>query len=87
MDQICRPYSLEESGRVIGEALDAREYGLRVVISNNECMLARQRKERRNKAKAPKVGQTVVQEKFGVDEEVVQGIIPACASTAALPSH
>ena len=66
-------YSLEESKRVIGEALDAREYGLRVVISNNECMLARQRKERPAKAKALKAGQTVVQEKFGVDEEVCTG--------------
>ena len=66
-------YSLEESKRVIGEALDAREYGLRVVISNNECMLARQRKERPAKAKALKAGLTVVQEKFGVDEEVCTG--------------
>ena len=66
-------YSLEESKRIIGEALDAREYGLRVVISNNECMLARQRKERPAKAKALKAGQTVVQEKFGVDEEVCTG--------------
>ena len=66
-------YSLEESKRVIGEALDAREYGLRVVISNNECMLARQRKERPAKAKALKAGQTVIQEKFGVDEEVCTG--------------
>jgi len=66
-------YSLEESKRVIGEALDAREYGLRVVISNNECMLARQRKERPAKAKALKAGRTVVQEKFGVDEEVCTG--------------
>jgi len=66
-------YSLEESKKVIAEALDAKEFGLRVVISNNECMLARQRKERPAKAKALKAGQTVIQEKFGVDEEVCTG--------------
>jgi indolepyruvate ferredoxin oxidoreductase alpha subunit len=66
-------YSLEESKNVIGEALDARDQGLRVVISNNECMLARQRKERPAKAEALKTGKTFLQEKFGVDEEVCTG--------------
>ena len=66
-------YSLEESKRVIADAMDARGQGLRVVISNNECMLARQRKEKPEKAKALKAGKTVIQEKFGVDEEVCTG--------------
>lgn len=66
-------YSLEESKKVIGEALDARDKGLRVIISNNECMLARQRRERPEKAKALKEGKTVLKEKFGVDEEVCTG--------------
>ena len=66
-------YSLEESKRVIGKALNARGQGLRVVISNNECMLARQRRERPAKAEALKAGKTVLKEKFGVDEEVCTG--------------
>ena len=66
-------YSLEESKNVIGDALNARDQGLRVVISNNECMLARQRKERPEKAEALKTGKTFLQEKFGVDEEVCTG--------------
>jgi indolepyruvate ferredoxin oxidoreductase alpha subunit len=66
-------YSLEESKKVIGDALDARDKGLRVIISNNECMLARQRRERPEKANALKEGRTVLKEKFGVDEEVCTG--------------
>ena len=66
-------YSLQESKNVIEEALDARGQGLRVIISNNECMLARQRKEKPAKSKALKEGKQVIQEKFGVDEEVCTG--------------
>ena len=46
---------------------------MRVIISNNECMLARQRRERPAKAKLLKLGKTVVKEKFGIDEEVCTG--------------
>ena len=66
-------YSLEDAKNVIANALDARDQGLRVVISNNECMLARQRRERPAKAEALNTGKTVIQEKFGVDEEVCTG--------------
>ena len=66
-------YSLQDAKNVIADALDARDQGLRVVISNNECMLARQRRERPAKAEALNTGKTVIQEKFGVDEEVCTG--------------
>ena len=78
-------YSLIESKNVIAEALDARDQGLRVVISNNECMLARQRKVRPEKAEALKAGKTVIQEKFGVDEEVCTGD-HSCMRLSGCPS-
>jgi indolepyruvate ferredoxin oxidoreductase alpha subunit len=44
-----------------------------VVISDQECMLARQRRERPAKAAAAKAGRTVVDARFGVDAEVCVG--------------
>ena len=66
-------YDLPESVTVLREAIDARDQGLRVVLSNNECMLAQQRRLRPAKAEAMKAGRAVTAEKFGVDEEVCTG--------------
>jgi indolepyruvate ferredoxin oxidoreductase alpha subunit len=78
-------YSLENTIDVLREALDARGDGLRVVISNNECMLARQRREKPAKAAALKAGKTVIHEKFGVDEEVCTGD-HSCMRLSGCPS-
>ena len=66
-------YNLPQTLATLREALDARGPGLRVVISNNECMLARQRRIRPAKVEAMKAGKPVSEEKFGVDEEVCTG--------------
>lgn len=66
-------YDLPQSVTVLREAIDARGQGLRVVLSNNECMLAQQRRLRPAKAEALKTGRPVTTEKFGVDEEVCTG--------------
>ena len=78
-------YSLEETKNAIAEAFDAKNKGLRVIISNNECMLAKQRAEKPAKAIALKQGQTVTQEKFGVDEEVCTGD-HSCMRLSGCPS-
>lgn len=78
-------YSLDDTINVLREAMDARGKGLRVVISDNECMLARQRREKPAKAAALKAGQTVIQEKFGVDEEVCTGD-HSCMRLSGCPS-
>jgi indolepyruvate ferredoxin oxidoreductase alpha subunit len=78
-------YSLQDAKNVIADALDARDQGLRVVISNNECMLARQRRERPAKTEALNTGKTVIQEKFGVDEEVCTGD-HSCMRLSGCPS-
>jgi indolepyruvate ferredoxin oxidoreductase alpha subunit len=66
-------YSLTDAYRTIREALDARGKGLRVIISDNECMLARQRVERPAKEAARRSGMPVLDARFGVDEEVCTG--------------
>ena len=78
-------YSMEATIKVLREAMNARGEGLRVVISNNECMLARQRREKPAKAAALKSGQRVSQEKFGVDEEVCSGD-HSCMRLSGCPS-
>jgi indolepyruvate ferredoxin oxidoreductase alpha subunit len=66
-------YRLGHAVRTLRAALDARGDGLRVVISDQECMLARQRRERPAKAAAAKAGRTVVFPRFGIDEQVCVG--------------
>jgi indolepyruvate ferredoxin oxidoreductase alpha subunit len=66
-------YRLKDAVRTLRAALDARGDGLRVVISDQECMLARQRRERPAKAAAAKAGRTVVFPRFGIDEQVCVG--------------
>ncbi len=78
-------YSLEETINVLREAMDAKDKGLRVVISNKECMLALQRREKPVKAAALKAGRTVIKEKFGVDEEVCTGD-HSCMRLSGCPS-
>ena len=56
-----------------------------MIISNNECMLAKQRAERPAKAAALKAGRAVTQEKFGVDEEVCTGD-HSCMRLSGCPS-
>jgi len=78
-------YSLENTLSVLRDAMDARDQGLRVIISNNECMLAKQRRIKPEKAANLKAGKTVIHEKFGVDEEVCTGD-HSCMRLSGCPS-
>ncbi|ROR32499.1 indolepyruvate ferredoxin oxidoreductase subunit alpha [Inmirania thermothiophila] len=66
-------YDVPATLEVLREALDARGQGLRVVISDQECRLARERRERRTRAQAIAEGRTVTLARFGVDTEVCTG--------------
>jgi indolepyruvate ferredoxin oxidoreductase, alpha subunit len=66
-------YDLADTLDGLRKALDAPGKGLRVVISDNECMLARQRREKPAKAKARAAGKSVEISRFGVDAEVCTG--------------
>jgi len=57
---------------VLRDALD-EPGGLRVIISDEECRLARQRRERRQQAQRLNRGKAVSQARFGVDQEVCTG--------------
>lgn len=66
-------YDVRGTMATLRKALDARAEGLRVVISDRECMLARQRRERPAQDAREKAGGTVVRARFGVDAEVCVG--------------
>jgi indolepyruvate ferredoxin oxidoreductase alpha subunit len=66
-------YDVSKTLATLRAAFDARDKGLRVVISDAECMLARQRREKRAPAEKLKAGKPVMRAKFGVDEEVCVG--------------
>jgi len=84
-------YDLPQTIGALRKALDARGPRLRVIISNNECMLAQQRRKRTLKAETLKAGGAVSEEKFGVDAEVCTGDhscmrLSGCPSLSLRPS-
>ncbi len=78
-------YRVAETAAVLREALDRRGPELRVVISDAECMLARQRRERARLPVALAAGRRVEQVRFGVDEEVCTGD-HSCMRLSGCPS-
>jgi indolepyruvate ferredoxin oxidoreductase alpha subunit len=66
-------YDVTRTMHTLRRALDARGKGLRVVISDAECMLARRRRERRRDAERSAAGKPVAKARYGVDEEVCVG--------------
>ncbi len=78
-------YDVSDTLKTLRAAFDTPEKGLRVVLSDNECMLARQRRDKRRRADRIKAGKAVVRERFGVDEEVCSGD-HSCMRLSGCPS-
>ncbi|MFQ5622023.1 MAG: thiamine pyrophosphate-dependent enzyme [Paracoccaceae bacterium] len=78
-------YDVKGTLKTLRAAFDAPDKGLRVVLSDSECMLARQRREKRLAAERLKAGKPVVRARFGVDEEVCSGD-HSCMRMSGCPS-
>ncbi len=78
-------YDVAASLKTLRRAFDAKGEGLRVVVSDNECRLALQRREKRKRAALLAAGKPLVVERFGVDEEVCSGD-HACMRLSGCPS-
>jgi indolepyruvate ferredoxin oxidoreductase alpha subunit len=78
-------YNVAATLKTLRAAFDATGKGLRVVLSDAECMLARQRRERKVTADRRKAGLPYVQARYGVDEEVCTGD-HACMRLSGCPS-
>jgi len=83
--QIDRTYDVAKMRDTLKEALTTKEKGPKIIVASSECMLNKQRRTKPLLGKALKDGKRVVQERFGVDEDVCTGD-HACIRLSGCPS-
>jgi len=80
-----RTYSVGKMTATLKEAMRTAERGLKVIIADGECMLARQRRIRAEDAGKLKRGERVVKTRYGVDDEICTGD-HSCIRLSGCPS-
>ncbi|MDA0652422.1 MAG: indolepyruvate ferredoxin oxidoreductase subunit alpha [Proteobacteria bacterium] len=80
-----RSYSIDTMVKVLREAMTTAQGGLKVIIADGECQLARQRRIRPLIAAQLKNGERVVRTRFGVDDDVCTGD-HSCIRLSGCPS-
>jgi indolepyruvate ferredoxin oxidoreductase, alpha subunit len=80
-----RTYSVATMMATLKEAMRTAERGLKVIIADGECQLARQRRLRAEEAEKLKSGERVVRIRYGVDEEICTGD-HSCIRLSGCPS-
>ena len=78
-------YQVGKMRKLIKEALTSPENGLKVIIAEAECQIAKQRREKPMAAKALKAGDRVIRTRFGVDEDTCTGD-HSCIRLSGCPS-
>ncbi len=78
-------YKVGKVAKVLREALTTAEKGLKVIIAEGECMLAKQRRVRAEDAKNIAAGRRVAKPKFGIDDQVCTGD-HSCIRLSGCPS-
>jgi indolepyruvate ferredoxin oxidoreductase alpha subunit len=68
-----RTYGVAKMTATLKEAMRTTERGLKVIIADGECQLARQRRVRAEDAEKLKRGTRVVKTRFGVDDAICTG--------------
>jgi indolepyruvate ferredoxin oxidoreductase alpha subunit len=68
-----RTYDVGTTLKTLKEALTTREGGLKVIVADGECQLARQRRVRAEDAQKLSAGERVVRVRYGVDDDVCTG--------------
>jgi indolepyruvate ferredoxin oxidoreductase alpha subunit len=86
-----RTYNVSTMMKTLKEAMKTSEPGLKVIVADGECQLARQRRVRVEDAAKLKAGERVVRTKFGVDDEICTGDhscirLSGCPSLTVKPS-
>lgn len=89
--QKVRTYSVSEMVEALREALTTEVKGLKVIVADGECQLARQRRLRAENAEKLKAGGRVEIPRFGVDDEICTGDhscirLSGCPSLSVKPS-
>ncbi len=80
-----RSYSVAKMAATLKEAMRTAERGLKVIIADGECMLARQRRIRAEDAEKLNRGERVVKTRFGVDDDICTGD-HSCIRLSGCPS-
>jgi indolepyruvate ferredoxin oxidoreductase alpha subunit len=80
-----RTYSVGRMVRTLRQAMTTGEKGLKVVVAESECQLARQRRIRPLVRKQLDAGERVVRTRYGVDDEVCTGD-HSCIRLSGCPS-
>jgi indolepyruvate ferredoxin oxidoreductase alpha subunit len=86
-----RTYGVAGMVKTLKEAMRTAERGLKVIIADGECMLARQRRVRAEDADKLKRGERVTRARYGVDDEICTGDhscirLSGCPSLTVKPS-
>ncbi len=80
-----RTYSVAKMAATLKEAMRTAERGLKVIIADGECMLARQRRIRAEDAAKLDRGERVVKTRYGVDDDICTGD-HSCIRLSGCPS-
>ena len=80
-----RTYSVNDMVKTLRSALTTKEGGLKVILADSECQLARQRRIRPIFARDKAAGRRVIKAKFGVDDQVCTGD-HSCIRLSGCPS-
>ncbi|WP_428249432.1 thiamine pyrophosphate-dependent enzyme [Ferrovibrio sp.] len=80
-----RSYGLGGMTAALKEALSTAQQGLKVIIADGECQLARQRRLKVEEAKALAAGERVLRTRFGIDDAVCTGD-HSCIRLSGCPS-
>jgi len=82
---LTRTYDISRMRDTLREALTTKSRGPKVIIAQSECMLNKQRRVKPLTKKAIGEGKRVVQERFGVDDDVCTGD-HSCIRVSGCPS-
>jgi indolepyruvate ferredoxin oxidoreductase alpha subunit len=80
-----RTYSVDVMVNTLREAMTTSFDGLKVIIADGECMLARQRRLKTDNRRKIEIGLKVVTPRFGVDDEICTGD-HSCIRLSGCPS-
>jgi indolepyruvate ferredoxin oxidoreductase alpha subunit len=80
-----RSYSIATMLATLKEAMQTAERGLKVIIADGECQLARQRRLRGEEGAKLARGERMVRQRFGVDDEICTGD-HSCIRLSGCPS-
>lgn len=80
-----RTFNVASMLKTLTEAMKTAERGLKVIIADGECQLARQRRLRGEEAQALQRGGRVVKTRYGIDDEICTGD-HSCIRLSGCPS-